>query len=285
MRIKIFADFYTGNIAKESYEKSFRPWLIDNYGKDKDIYLLNNDENDYTHAIILNTSMPQLTIPKQNVIGLAYEPLPFLGLTQDFIAYAEKHIGKYCIGQKIDGMPPEFIEKYSYMEYRHPSEPITKKTRVMSIIVSQKMFAPGHKYRHLLVQRIIQEKLPVYIYGRGASLYNYEYNMGGFDSLEPFETYMYSICIENYKTPQYFSEKIINPVMCNCMPIYWGCEHMPEYLDSECFHVITGKLDQDIETIKKILADPMKYYKMPYSDEFEEKVNLLKNLDALFPSV
>lgn len=36
--------------------------------------------NDYTHAIILNTAMPTLNILKENVIGLAFEPPQFLGL-------------------------------------------------------------------------------------------------------------------------------------------------------------------------------------------------------------
>ena len=285
IRIKIFSSFCSSSRAKEVYEKICKTSNMTNYGSDKDIYLLGDEDNDYTHAIIWNTAMPALTIPKENVVGLAFEPPSFLGLSHEFVSYVQKYVGKYHIGQKLDGLPDEFVEKYSYMGHSIISSPIQKKTRVMSIIVSQKIYAPGHKYRHSLVQRIIQERLPVYIYGRGTRFYNYEFNMGEFQNLEPFETYMYSICIENYKTPHYFSEKIIDPVICECMPVYWGCEHMGEYLDSDCFHVITGNVDQDIETIKNILRDPMKYYKQPMNDEFANKINILKNIDALFPSV
>lgn len=284
-RIKIFSSFCSSSHAKEVYEKICIANNIDNYGPDKAIYLVGDEDNDYTHAIIWNTAMPALTIPKENVVGLALEPPAFLGLSPGFVAYVQKYVGKYHIGQKLNGLPDEFVEKYSYMGHTPPLVAIEKKTRIMSIIVSQKIYAPGHKYRHLLVQRIIQERLPVYIYGRGTSSYNYEFNMGGFQNLEPFETYMYSICIENYKTPHYFSEKIIDPVICECMPIYWGCEHMDEYLDKDKFHIISGKLDQDIETIKKIMRDPMKYYKQPMCDEFENKINILKNIDGLFPTV
>jgi hypothetical protein len=38
---------------------------------------LTNDDN-YTHAIIINTCMPELNIPKENVIGFAHEPNPIL---------------------------------------------------------------------------------------------------------------------------------------------------------------------------------------------------------------
>ena len=41
--------------------------------------------NDYTHAIIMNTSMPELNIQKENVFGLVFEPIRFFGLTQQFI--------------------------------------------------------------------------------------------------------------------------------------------------------------------------------------------------------
>ena len=38
--------------------------------------------------------MPDLRVSKENVIGLAFEPIPFLDLTIPFIEYAQKHIGK-----------------------------------------------------------------------------------------------------------------------------------------------------------------------------------------------
>jgi hypothetical protein len=282
MRIKIFSSFCTSDQAKESYEKVCRVHLNDNYGINKDIYIVGENETNYSHAIILNTAMPMLNIPKKNVIGFALEPISFLGVTQQFIEYVKKNISKYFIGTKLDNMPNEFIETFSYMTYSCPIEPIIKKTRIMSIALSKKKFAPGHMYRHILVNRIVQEKLPIYIYGRGANEYKSPYNMGVFDDLEPYETYMYSICIENYRTPQYFSEKILNPIMCNCMPIYYGCENISQYLDKDLLHIINGSIDEDINLIKKILSNPMKYYKEPYSDMFEEKINMIKNVKNLY---
>ena len=36
---------------------------------------------DYTHAILMNKAMPSLRIPRENVIGLAFEPREFLNIT------------------------------------------------------------------------------------------------------------------------------------------------------------------------------------------------------------
>jgi hypothetical protein len=123
-------------------------------------------DEDYTHAIILNTAMPALTIPKENVIGLAFEPLVFLNLTKPFIEYAQKHIGKYLIGEKLN-LPPPFIEHFSYMWHITPLNAVPMKTALMSIMISHKLHTHGHQYRHAHCERIINSNLPIDIYGNG----------------------------------------------------------------------------------------------------------------------
>jgi hypothetical protein len=102
--------------------------------------------------------MPILkNIPKQNIVGLAFKPPVFLGLSLDFVEYAEKYLNTYFIGDKYD-LPEPFTEHFGYMWYSRPPREITNKTKLMSIIVSEKKNAPGHIYRHKLVELIIQYK-------------------------------------------------------------------------------------------------------------------------------
>jgi len=93
MRIKIFSDFCTSQTASSSYEICCKSENLDFYGKSKEVFFTNDD--DYTHAIILNKAMPYLKIPKENVIGLAQEPPEFLAMNNGFVEYAKKHIGIY----------------------------------------------------------------------------------------------------------------------------------------------------------------------------------------------
>ena len=98
MRIKFFSSFCDSLTCKYHYERVCQVTLLDNYGPDKALYI--TTEDDYTHAIILNTAMPVLkNIGKANVLGLAFEPPPFLQLTPAFIQYAQTYIGKYFIDQ------------------------------------------------------------------------------------------------------------------------------------------------------------------------------------------
>ena len=277
-KIKIFCPFSESKNCKEVYEKINYANENPFYGKIKKIYI--TDEDEYTHAIIINTIMPELKIPKENVIGLAFEPIQFLGLTQEFINYATKHIGKYFIGDKFD-LPNPFIEHFGYMWHSRPPAEIIVKPNLMSIVVSKKKSAPGHIYRHKLVEKIIELGLPIDIYGHGSEMYSYNNRIkGSFNDVEPYEKYEFSICIENYVSNHYFSEKIITPVLYNCNPIYLGCRNIESYLNNVI--KLSGEINKDILLINDIISNKTKYYKKTYNDQNINNVNLIQNIEEIF---
>ena len=281
IRIKIFCSFANSENCKKVFEKINYCDECSFYGIDKKYYFTNDD--DYTHAILINTPMPKLNIPKENVLGLAFEPIYFLQLTPDFIEYAKTHIGRYFIGDKFD-LPEPFIEQFAYMWHSRPPKEILTKSKIMSIVVSEKQFAPGHKYRHKLVETIIKHNLPIDIYGRGSGQYQNAGNskiMGLFNDAEPYENYRFSICIENTICNHYFSEKIITPLMFNCMPIYLGCKNLHNYLENVV--ILEGDVEKDIMVIIEILNNPSKYYKKTYTDKNIKAINLIQNLPNIFP--
>ena len=286
-KIKIFCQFASSSKCKEIYERINYAEEIDFYGKDKKIYI--TDADDYTHAIIINTIMPDLHVSKENVIGLAFEPIPFLNLTIQFIEYAQKHIGKYYIGDKLN-LPEPFIEHFGFMWHSRPPKEITYKPNLMSIVVTNKRFAPGHIYRHKLIEKIIELKLPIDIYGHGSNMYsnctinglNYNFDRikGPFTDTEPYENYLYSICIENYQSNHYFSEKIITPLLNNCLPVYLGCRNINSYFND--IINLTGDINKDILLIINIIRNPLKYYNNTYNTKNIKRVNLIENIERLY---
>lgn len=281
IRIKIFCPFASSKACKDVFERINHSYEIPFYGPDQQYHI--TDGEDYTHAVIMNTAMPQLNpgIPKSNVLGLAFEPVCFLGLSQEFIDYAVKHIGKYYIGDS-QGLPALFVEHFGYMWHSRPSFEIDVKPNVMSIIVSEKCQTTGHMYRHQLTQRIVQEGLPVDIWGRGAANYPSGRVRGQFSDCEPYEYYSFSICIENVESNHYFSEKVVSPLMFNCVPIYLGCRNIDSYVDGVM--KLSGDVSRDIELIKKILANPAGYYRPTYVEKNILAVNFIYNLPNIFPS-
>ena len=70
-KIKIFCPFASSDKCKEIYERINYTNEIDFYGDNRQVVI--TDDDDYTHAIILNTIMPDLKIQKENVkINIAY---------------------------------------------------------------------------------------------------------------------------------------------------------------------------------------------------------------------
>ena len=281
IRVKIFSDFCGSKGAKEVYERLCDAENLDFYGKDKQVWITEDD--DYTHAIIMNKAMPVLKIPKKNVVGLAFEPFEILRITHEFVEYAQQYIGKYFIGDKR-GLPEPFIEHFGYMWYSNPKRDIVTKTKLMSIVVSEKHWAPGHAYRHTLIEKIIEANLPIDIYGKGSMKYAHKSNnvKGEFNDAEPYEDYMYSICIENFTSNHYFSEKIMSPLLHNCMPIYLGCKQIHEYFDD--ILLLSGNINDDIQLFVEIFKCAGLFYRKTYTEKNINTVSLLNNIHKIFDS-
>jgi hypothetical protein len=239
-------------------------------------------DDDYTHAFILNTAMPELKIPKENVIGMAFEPLEYLKLSNIFIDYAKKYIGKYYIGDTSRlNLPEPFIEHYSYMWHITVPKSIFVKNNqginIMSIMVSDKYNLSGHKYRHKLVQNILKLNLPVDIYGRGCKFYNNLNDKrvkGKFQELEPYQDYYFHIAIENSETPHYFSEKITNPLLCNTNVLYLGCKNIEKYFGNYVYK-LNGNIENDLDLIKKICDNYSNFYNKIDRDKIVKKISIL----------
>ena len=279
--IRIFSNFCSSTECKQKYETIDEAFLENNYGNKKDVFITDGDN--YTHVIIMNTAMPRLIgIPKENVIGLASEPPHFLGIQPSFVHYAQQYIGKYFIGQTF-GLPAPFIEYQGYMWHTSPLKSIPlNKPNLMSIMVSQKTQAPGHKYRHELVSHILQTNLPIDILGRGCRYYPPDNRIKGeFQYLEPYLSYQFHIAIENFQLNHYYSEKIMDPLFCGTTPVYFGCKNIDNYFPGMVIS-LTGNIENDLTLLRNILSNPDKYRKTIDLREIKNTTSLVRNIPFIF---
>ena len=156
------------------------------------------------------------------------------------------------------------------------------------MMVSQKTFAPGHAYRHELVKQLLKiPNFPIHVYGNGCEKYKDDPRvMGSFTNHQiMYDDYPFHICIENFELPHYFSEKIINPMLCGCTPVYLGCSQIDDYIPTESGIIkLTGDVNQDILLLYKIIQDPQKYKEKhtPCRQKVREITCLARHLDELF---
>ena len=299
-KIKIFAHWADSNTIFNKVMNEY-DWESDNkYGVD---YIFTKD-NDFTHAILIDLAMPNISINKENIIGLAQEPATHfhfecrvINSKDKFINYFKNNVKKYFIGSTksfklIPSVP--FIEKMSYqlpyMSYKIVNnfiEHYPEKNGLINYVYSWKN--PGYPthlyhYRHKLGNHIFKNKLPIDIYGSVTNSlkknfpnnYHIKYAFDWKDVHKVYENYKFSIVIENVREPEYFSEKILIPLLCGCIPIYLGCTNIDHYFKDYVIH-LSGNIEKDIDVIKTIINNPDKYYKKINIKEIKEKFHL-KNI-------
>lgn len=272
--VKVFTDWHTSKAMINHYIKIYN---LEN-DPDYNVKYKFSDGNDYTHAIICNKAMPNLQIPPENVIGLAYEPPEFLQLNHKFINYANKHISKYYIGTIKHILPVCFIENNCYLTHLKIPDNIPPKKNNISLIISHKQMSLLHRYRHVLAEAILKMNLPIDIYGNGCNYLQNKYPdktqiKGRFNDYEPYLDYKFHICIENFIENHYFSEKIINPLLCETTPIYLGCVNIDTYFPNNIVK-LTGKLFNDIQLLTDICNNPNSYLKDINKNEIYNKCSI-----------
>jgi hypothetical protein len=109
------------------------------------------------------------------------------------------------------------------------------KTKNLSVINSIKQSTEGHRKRISLINNLTKfypKDLDVW-----GSITRGRENNGPFKSKLPPKNkkegiipYKYHLTIENGSSPFYFSEKIVDPLLCWSMPIYWGCKNIDKFL-------------------------------------------------------
>jgi hypothetical protein len=114
---------------------------------------------------------------------------------------------------------------------------IHKKTKLLSIIASNKNSTNGHILRH----EIIKSKLvDMDVFGRGYKQID--------NKILGLKDYMFSLIIENDNTDNWFTEKIIDCLITGTIPIYWGCSNIDKYFNTKGFLQFGN-----IEELKKII--------------------------------
>ncbi|GHG98919.1 glycosyltransferase family 10 domain-containing protein [Pseudodonghicola xiamenensis] len=99
------------------------------------------------------------------------------------------------------------------------------KTAMCSLIASAKRDSEGHKLRHAMVDWSRVSGQDVTVLGRGYTPFEAK--------AEGLAPYRYSIVIENVQETNYFSEKLMDAVLCNTVPIYWGCPNLDRFMNPE----------------------------------------------------
>jgi hypothetical protein len=98
------------------------------------------------------------------------------------------------------------------------------KSRMISLIASDKRSQEGHRLRHQIADWARAKGLDLDVMGRGYTPFDAK--------ADGLASYRYSVVIENGRVPNYFTEKLLDAILCQTVPIYWGCPNIGDFMDT-----------------------------------------------------
>jgi hypothetical protein len=161
-----------------------------------------------------------------------------------------------------------FIEgskKFSFGYKQLSSIRNIKKSKVASVICSEKTIQKGHKKRLEFVRKLKE------VFGEKIDFFGKPFNPIE-DKWNAIAHYKYHIAIENTYQKHYWTEKISDAFLAHTHPIYYGCPNIEDYFPSDSMTKIDiNNYEKAFETIEKTID----------SKKFEESETYIKKSKKL----
>ena len=135
-----------------------------------------------------------------------------------------------------------------------------KKKFAVSTVVGGRRGLPGHNLRHELYKRRHEIKIPFDFYLGyrtmwGEADYSNELTLTP-DKGEKIRAFdcMFHIAIDSYRRNDFFSEKLVDPLITMTIPIWWGCPNIDEYFNPSGILSVSN-VDDIITTCNRLTED------------------------------
>ncbi len=231
------------------------------------------------YVIVLNGPAQPLTVrcPRQHVWSIMQEPP-----TQQHRA---AHRGVACSArvytQDVHLRGPRYVHSQPALPWHVERNydyliqcGVPEKERRLSWITSTKNTKPGHRARLRFLEQI-RGRVRFDLFGRGFRPIEDKW-----DALAP---YRYSIVVENFQSPYYWSEKIADCFLAWTMPIYFGCSRIEEYFPAQAMiRIDLRDVEGAIQQINEAIASDAWRRKL---DAIAEARRLALTRHQLFPLV
>ena len=144
-----------------------------------------------------------------------------------------------------------------------------KKTRCLSSVTSCEYRLPGHIKRINMLIQLEARGLQFDLYGKSNN-FGFKNYLG---SLPPLEKdngifpYKYTIACENSSVDNYFTEKIIDAILGECLCFYYGCPNINMFIDERAYILIDiDDYEKSLQIINEAISN----------NEWEKRIDIIK---------
>lgn len=215
----------------------------------------------------LTTKPIQTKIPRQNRLLILSECTSIRNYENNYMEQFGKVIGAHDSIPERDRICPGhgffYEESTDFLQRLAPPT----KNKLISIISSNKTITRGHKHRlDFCKQLALELKCEQHFFGRGINDFNTKWDV--------FRDYKYTVAIENSTENHWITEKLTEPMIAYCFPIYHGAPNVGEYYPKDSLQKIDiNDFNSTLKTIENLLSSEAHY---------EESVPALIEARSLF---
>jgi hypothetical protein len=143
---------------------------------------------------------------------------------------------------------------------------VSKKEFKLSSITGKKDWVAGHKFRQHIYARQKEVQMPSVFYRNGMPDINGNPELGK-SKFPLFETFQFSLVIENSRQTNYFTEKLCDCLITKTIPIYYGCPNISEYFDTTGWIILDS---EDVGVLLEKLTVLTPEYYQKYTETIEK---------------
>jgi GR25 family glycosyltransferase involved in LPS biosynthesis/glycosyltransferase involved in cell wall biosynthesis len=172
-----------------------------------------------------------------------------------------------------------FLEWHLDISYDQLATTSPTKSADLSAIVTGKRLSPGHHFRLDLIHHLesIGQAIDIFGLDNNESFRNYRGALPWLDKREGLAPYRYTIAIENNSENNYVTEKLVDAILSECLPFYWGCPNLEDIIEPDSYiRLPLDDLEASASLIQEAIANDEYSRRLPAIKRSKE--NLLNSL-------
>lgn len=181
----------------------------------------------------------------------------------------------YCATHDTDYNNTEWHISKTYTELC--TEKIVKSNEldgVISAVLSDKYKDPGHIRRIDFAKFLERKGVKLHVFGGSKFCWkDYKGPLPLHQKDNAMLPYKYVFNAENHEIPNYFTEKLVDGILSECLVFYWGCTNIRNFFDERAFVMLSLEdFDADLAIIERAINENWWEQRLPYILEAKKKI-------------